>query len=173
MSPISDTVAAVLLVALATAVTFAGIQTVRLAEAKAAHETTKRVHAEALAENERATREAAAEDQRLAAKHATHQQEKTHAFEIKVRELERDGAAVRDQLARVRKSVASYADRTAPGGDHAAAVAGQGDRSETLGGLVLEGAELVAEARVIIQRRDAEVSFLYGLLSNDRAACQP
>lgn len=173
MSPISDTVAAVLLVALATAVTFAGIQTVRLAEAKAAHETTKRVHAEALAENERATREAAAEDQRLAAKHATHQQEKTHAFEIKVRELERDGAAVRDQLARVRKSVASYADRTAPGGDHAAAVAGQGDRSETLGGLVLEGADLVAEARVIIQRRDAEVSFLYGLMSNDRAACQP
>lgn len=173
MSPISDTVAAVLLVALATAVTLAGIQTVRLAEAKAAHETTKRAHAEALAENERIAREAAAEDQRLMAKHATRQQETTHAFEIKVRELERDGAAVRSQLDRVRKSIAGYADRPAPGADHAAASAGAGDRLETIGGLVVTGSELVAEARVIIQRRDAEVSFLYGLLSNDREACQP
>ena len=173
MSPISDTVAAVLLAALAIAVTAAGVQTVRLAGAKQALAENVSVHASERAESERIARETAAENQRLMAKHATHQQEKTYAFEIKVRELERDGAAVRDQLARVRKSVANYADRTAPGGDHAAAVAGQGDRSETLGGLVLEGADLVAEARVIIQRRDAEVSFLYGLLSNDRAACQP
>ena len=173
MSPISDTVAAALLAALAITITFAGIQTVRLAGAKAAHETTKRVYAESLAENERIAREAAAENQRLMAKHATRQQETTHAFEIKVRELERDGAAVRSQLDRVRKSIADYANRPAPGADHPAASTGAGDRLETLGGLVIAGGELVADARIIIQRRDAEVSFLYGLLSNDRGACQP
>ena len=63
MSPISDTVAAVLLAALAIAVTAAGVQTVRLAGAKQALAENVSVHASERAESERIARETAAENQ--------------------------------------------------------------------------------------------------------------
>ena len=173
MSPISNTVAAVLLVALATAVTFAGIQTVRLADAKAAHETTKRVYAESLAENERIAREAAASNARTTVAHAERQAEIVSQYEAQIATLNRARRDDANQLARVRKSLAEFTDGgSGPTGTGDAPGTICADRLRSLGNMVEEGAGLLVEALGIVERQRVDIDLLRGLNANDRDAYQ-
>lgn len=110
----------------------------------------------------------------IAAAHATSQQELTDDFQKRLR-LAQDERNRRDVLiGRLRAQLADYTtiSRT-PGESDTAVIERAADRLKAVGGLLAEGAELVAEGAVIVERRDAEVALLAGQVRVDRAACEP
>lgn len=150
----------------------AGTQTVRLSAAK-------QQMAESVAQREReraaATKELAEYRYRVAElvrQHATNQQEIVHEYEKRLRAAERTAADRSATVNRLRDQIRAFA---AVGGeaDQAVGCSAQpaADRLATLGTLLVEGVELVAEGASIVERRDAEVSALAKQIQADRAAC--
>lgn len=110
----------------------------------------------------------------LAAAHAAAQQETVDEYQKKLR-LANDRVNERSAMVgRLRAQLAEFASisRT-PADSDSAVLQRAGDRLQTLGGLLAEGSELLAEGVAIIERRDAEVKLLVDQIRVDRAACAP
>ena len=106
----------------------------------------------------------------LVAAHAKTQQGNVDAYEGKLAALaKRRDAADRD-VERMRKQFADFAarDRDQAASDPAACLR-IADRSAVLGDLAARGRELLERGRLIVEGRDAEVSFLLSAVRNDRA----
>lgn len=151
-----------------------GAQTVRLAN-RGEELATERL-ARAAETNDR-NRAALRETERVATlqlTHAARQQETVHAFEQTIRTLEagRAGAAARAERVRLQFAATAARDRAAARSDPAACER-VADRSEVITAAAAEGGELLAEARRALERRDAEVSLLLGIVRNDRALLAP
>ena len=168
MSPISDAVVKALLVALAIAILFGGAQTVRLSSAQKTLAETVAVHARQRADAEAAAREAELANHRAALAHAEQQQTIVAQYETKLRAITDARRADSEQLARVRKSLAEYASGgRLPAESDSDAVRRLADRVVVLGRLLEEGAGLVDASVELVERRDAEVTLLRDLLTND------
>lgn len=159
--------AGLLLVGLASAV---GVQTVRLAGARAGLATEK---AERAQETNDRLRAALRESERVATLQLTHaatQQEIVDAFEARLKTVKDGRAADAADAQRVRRQLAAFAarDREAARGDPAACER-VADRSAVLAEVAAEGRDLLAEGRRVVEDRDAEVTLLLGLVRNDRA----
>lgn len=150
----------------------AGVQTVRLGNARATLAETVATHARAIAEHQRVAREAAASRAALQAEHAAAQQQKDEDYAKRIAAL--DGARRVDAAAagRLRDKLAAYTSgRGRAGETDATACERARDRLPVVGGLLAEGVELEAESRAVILRRDAEVTRLLEQIQADRKAC--
>lgn len=110
----------------------------------------------------------------LAAAHAAAQQETVDEYQKKLR-LANDRVNERSAMVgRLRAQLVEFSaiSRT-PADSDSAVLQRAGDRLQTLGGLLAEGSELLAEGVAIIERRDAEVTLLVDQIRVDRAACSP
>jgi hypothetical protein len=111
---------------------------------------------------------------RLQSEHAASLQTKDDEYAKKILSLQLTSAADRADADRVRGKLASFTSGARLDGETDAA-AGQRarDRLPLVGALLAEGLSLEAESRQIIQRRDAEVVLLLGVIKADRQACSP
>jgi len=158
--------AAVLIVAAAL-----GVQQVRIANLRASLATEQRGRAD-----DKLAAERAATQQRIAnaaaeREHAAAQQEIVHGYETRLAAAAAAAARRDADLRRVRDQLAG-AGRRAAGESDAAAAGRLGDQAQRLGGLAIEGAELVAEAARILGERDATVNLLLDTINNDSAICR-
>ena len=110
----------------------------------------------------------------LAAAHAAAQQETVDEYQKKLR-LANDRINERSTMVgRLRAQLTEFAAVSRkPGETDSAVLQRAGDKLATLRGLLVQGAELVAEGANIVERRDAEVALLAGQIKVDRAACSP
>lgn len=147
----------------------AGLQTVRLADERAAHSKTKADYAEQETQRERAAREDGAEVRRLQNRHASRQQDLLHAHYKKLLELASRAAADRADDDSVRKSAEAYAaDRGRQSDDDSPSCRAAKADVGTLTGLLVEGRELAGEGARIVRERDADIDLWYGIATNDR-----
>lgn len=151
-----------------------GLQTVRLAGRGEELATERLARATETSDRNRAALRESERVATLQLTHAAQQQESVHAFEQTIRTLEADRADDAAHADRVRLQFAATAarDRAAARSDPAACER-VADRSEVIAAAAAEGGELLAEARRALERRDAEVSLLLGIVRNDRALLAP
>lgn len=106
--------------------------------------------------------------------HATNQQENVDVYAQKIATLEAARRADAVTAVSLRSTIAAYVanSRTQTQSDPATCQR-QDDRLSTLGELLAEGADLVAEGRQLVRRRDAEIGLLLPLIVNDRQLLTP
>ncbi len=142
----------------------------QVAKAEKTVETIKGERDKASAALEKALREHTATVARLQSEHAAAQQEKEDAFYRQKATLARDAArdAAAARSLRDRLAAATSAGSGAGGAVDTAACQRDRDRLEVLGRLAGEGQELLAEARSLLDQREAEVIRLQDQLRLDR-----
>lgn len=132
--------------------------------------------AEAVTAKERTVREKIARDHeaelgRRERLHAAQQQERENAYQSDRAALATARAADAAAARSLRDKLAVATARSVPrGAVDTAACERDADRLEALGRLAGEGAELVAEARGLLDQRDIEVAALIAQIAIDRAA---
>lgn len=151
-------------------------QILRIDSLKADLAQERKAASDLRADRERVAREHADRVADITATHALQQQAQENEYEEKLSDMVVRNSAATAESERLRKLVRDYA--SAPGscrGGQVDAASNQrsASRSELLGALLEEAVGLVAESRVVIERRDAEVTRLLDQVVTDRAACSP
>lgn len=104
--------------------------------------------------------------------HAGKQQDNTHVYTQKLRELEAARTADADRINRLQRDLRAASTAHAQAASNAAACGNLADRHQNLGTLAAEGAAVADGLIGLVQQRDAQVDALKAQLLIDRQALE-